>query len=172
MFSKFTRQNNRLLAIILLTFVTLFSVVGTFSAHAFSLGNLEGYFDGSAVIQKGQLNTIISLNSCAALLIPQGAVDDYLVEHGLQEVEITVEMYATKLEDDSYIIDFVFGPSGSFYNPELGLILSGDYVQQNDIGLEDECGNFADAEITYNGGTIQSVIFFIEHFSEYYYPRR
>jgi hypothetical protein len=79
-------------------------------------------------------------------------------------------MYAEQLSDGSYVIDFIFGPSGAFFVPELKLILSDYYVEnESDVGLYDEEGNPVESEF-YDDG--DAIIFFIEHFSEYYYPRR
>jgi hypothetical protein len=170
MLLKFTQTKQlRLIPAIL----ALFVVAGIFSATAWGVPAAgEGYFEGSVTIRKDQPNTSIWLNTSARLLIPQGAVNDYLQEQQLQEVEITVDMYAAMTETGDYIIDFVFGPCGIFFSPALELSLAGVYVQQYDIGLEDEDGNFVDEEIQYICDRVQKVTFFIEHFSEYYYPRR
>jgi hypothetical protein len=60
---------------------------------------------------------------------------------------------------------FVFGPTGVFFEPALQLSITGGYVV-DDMMLVDESGESLEHTVKRNG---QILTFHIPHFSSYYY---
>jgi len=85
-------------------------------------------------------------------------------------------MYEYERDDDFYELDFVFGPSGVFFHPALELTISGDYIEDvDDIALYDDEGFPVEVnKYCYedDDNDIEDIVFFIDHFSEYYFNRR
>ena len=103
--------------------------------------------------------------------IKKGAINDYLKQEKLKKVEITVEVEEELVScqgDTHYHLKIIFGPTGAFFDPELKLTLSGDYVDTDcHVWLFDEDGNPVPGRISRSG---KKITFFIEHFSTYYIP--
>ena len=109
---------------------------------------------------------VIVINSDAKVIIPNGALDDYLNEEGIGSVEITVEMVEINDgEGNLEALEFTFGPDGTFFDPPLELRLKGDYVLADHL-LYDESGEAVEYTTQGNGNI---VTFYISDFSSYNY---
>jgi len=107
--------------------------------------------------------------------IPKNSLDAYLVERGLKEVEITIDMteILIQLPDGTsyYQLTFVFGPSGAYFDPNdpLKLTLNGKYASASTtVWLYNEMGELLEGKRTSGNG---EMTFYIPHFSNYYYDR-
>lgn len=100
-----------------------------------------------------------------------GAVDAYMDEQGVDQVEITADMLEEWVQRDDgsgfWRLSFVFGPSGCFFEPPLRLEFSGKYVSDiTEVWLYDEIG---EALESFNYASGKKIIFEIPHFSRYSY---
>ena len=83
-------------------------------------------------------------------------------------VEITVEMIELYDESGQLVgIDFIFGPSGAFFLPELELELGESYINGNHALFSEE-GEALEYRLKKNG---KSITFYIPHFSSYSYDQ-
>jgi hypothetical protein len=101
------------------------------------------------------------------------ALDDYLTEKGLTEVEITTEMIEEFIEigdgTSYYALNFIFGPSGTYFaeNKPFKLRIVGKYVNTPcDVWLYDENGEALEGT---RRDDADQIIFDIPHFSSYTY---
>ena len=132
------------------------------------------YYSASAVIGQNASGkfVIVHENDREAIVhIQKGALDHYLEDQDIDEVEITVEMSAEEIKTKGkgyYRLEFTFGPSGAYFDPPLELELSGKYANtpQNEIWLYDENGEVIEATVEENTKEIR---FYIPHFSSYSY---
>ena len=140
----------------------LFSAKTLFWIDNFNAGTSQPFaasYSASKVF--GVSGGTLAINSDARINIPNRALEAYLLEQGITDVEITVEMYYGW---DASLL-FVFGPSGTYFDPDLELKIEGGYVA-DDMTLTSESGELLEYT-TRNDG--QTLIFDIPHFSSYYY---
>ena len=100
-----------------------------------------------------------------------GTLDAYMVEKGINKVEITVDLVEEEVTDANgtyYRLDFTFGPSGAYFEPKsLKLRLHGKYAsEQTVVWLYNEYGEAVQGTRLDEWGL---VIFDIPHFSSYHY---
>ncbi|MCZ6679862.1 MAG: hypothetical protein O7E52_21730 [Candidatus Poribacteria bacterium] len=139
------------------------AIFGLVFALALSAAWAKTYYTSKTVRDWGRWIPISFTRgkSCHAVILP-GAISQYLDEQGLDAVEITVEM----IEVDGALV-FTFGPSGAHFDPPLQLVLSGDYLNDNDeMLLFNEYGEALEYESFFDGRVLT---FKIPHFSSYYY---
>ncbi|MCZ6678628.1 MAG: hypothetical protein O7E52_15435 [Candidatus Poribacteria bacterium] len=108
----------------------------------------------------------IRLNPNANFRVRNGGLDGYLAEHGLDSVEITVEMI--EVFDEAGELSgmiFTFGPSGCYFDRPSKLRLKNEYAHLPCM-LFDENGEAIEYDIRKAGDT---VVYYIRHFSSYYY---
>ncbi len=105
------------------------------------------------------------------LHVPPGSLDAYLAEKGLNSVKITAQMTEEWVQSSSggyYNLTFVFGPSGTYFDPNnpAELKLNGKYVNANfHLCLYDEDGEAIEGTLKVE----DDKIIFETHFSNYYY---
>ncbi len=97
------------------------------------------------------------------------ALDDYMIEQGINEVNLTVEVIETYVKPKNspwhYELDFIFGPSGAFFTRELEVRLEKAFVE-SEVWMYDEAGEELE---TYEHGSNGKLYFLVPHFSSYYY---
>jgi hypothetical protein len=99
-------------------------------------------------------------------------LEPYMDEQGINEVTLTVDVMVEQIErpDGShfYQFDFVFGPSGAFFEPEpLELTLKGKYHSDDtEVWLYDENGEAVEGV---RKNQVDHTTFDIPHFSSYTY---
>ncbi len=162
MFSKFHRHM-RTTAIF--SFVLIFALSAAWATNSYyksktmSMGS--GWFTN--VVHKGKDRIKVRVHD--------GALDNYLIEQGLEEVLLWVYLEEEWIDtgDGSgyYQLNFTFGPSGAYFEEPLEIEIRGKYVSENnEVQMYDENGEIL--EFTSNGnGSV--VTYDIPHFSEYYY---
>ena len=132
------------------------------------------FYNASAIARKNQKTTFTIMTGAgrsASVHLKKGAIDDYLSEQGLDEVEMTVELKEKEIKGEGppkYQLAFYFGPSGAHFNPPLKLELTGNYTKNPDeVWLYDENGEVIEGKVSDLGGS--AIKFEIPHFSCYYY---
>ena len=104
--------------------------------------------------------------------IRKHTLEPYMDTQGIDEVTVTVDVMAEQIErpDGSryYQFDFVFGPSGAFFEPEpLELTLKGKYHSDDvEVWLYDENGEALEGV---RNNQVDHTTLYIPHFSRYSY---
>jgi hypothetical protein len=130
------------------------------------------YYSASVVIHHGKLgkrSLVNGGNRDATIHIEKGALDSYMTDQGVNQVEITTELTEERISQGGppqYKLEFTFGPSGAYFNPPLELELTKAYANSPDVWLYDENGELLEAKVNERGHEIR---FSINHFSSYYY---
>ena len=144
------------------------------SECAYAIQSGPEYYEGSFVVRKGSAGSLVLVREgtdTISISVVAKALDAYMAEKGIDRVTITVSLLLEEvtLSDGSsfYRLDFVFGPSGAFFEPELQLILSGKFTQSN-ASLYDENGEALEGSMRTEAGRST---FFIPHFSSYSYDQ-
>ncbi len=172
MLSPFTKNNPiRIIAILSLIFVLAISIAW---AHD-NDGNdaSQGTYNVSEIIEFGCGTTIDVVdqgNKVVKIWVDSEALDDYMIEQGINEVNLTVEVIETLIQppdgNSYYQLDFIFGPAGAFFTPEWEVRIEGeDYVSAS-VWMYDEDG---EALETYEHNSDEKLYFLVPHFSSYYY---
>lgn len=135
------------------------------------------YHSVSTTIKKGKrggARLVMQGSNVIDIYVYSGALDAYMTEQGITEVEITADLAEELVQraDGSsfYRLEFEFGPSGAYFEPEpFFLKLKGDYAaDDNEVWLYDENGEAVEGRRTRNRNT---VTFEILHFSSYTYDQ-
>ena len=103
--------------------------------------------------------------------VPNGALDNYLIEEGLEEVYLWVYLEEDWIDTGNgsgyYQLHFTFGPSGAYFQQPLEIEMRGKYVSENnDVQMYDEFGELLESTSNGNGSV---VTYYVDHFSSHYY---
>ena len=162
MFSKFDRQM-RITAIFGLVLIFALSAAWAtnsyFKSKTMSIG--AGLFTN--VVHKGKHRIKVAVQN--------GALDNYLIEQGLEEVFLWVYLEETWIDtgggEGYYQLDFTFGPSGAYFEEPLEIEMRGKYVSGNNaVQMYDENGEILESTSNGNGSVIT---YYVPHFSSYSY---
>ena len=128
-------------------------------------------YSTSDIIKMGEGTTIDVINEADAIIkiwVDSGALDVYMEEQGISQVNLTVDVIETLVEsaDGSsyYQIEFEFGPSGAFFSPNLEVRLEGVYYNNSNVWMYDKDGQPLE---TYDHGSDGKLYFLVPHFSSY-----
>ena len=119
----------------------------------------------------GSFVLVNQLNDKIKIIVPNGAVGDYLTEQGISQVEITAELIEVLVDDGKgnshYELTFTFGPNGVHFNPPIQLDIQGKYASNaTEVELYDENGGVISGTWSHSG---DKITFEIPHLSNYYY---
>lgn len=151
------------------------AIVSLFFVFALSTAWATEQYSGSVVIgmgDEGEIQLIDDSDGEVEIDIEEGSIDAYLQEQGIDEVEITVEMFVDIVEYNGntyHHFTFVFSPSGCYFdaNDPLEIEIEGEYVNVGgSCQLYDEDGEEVEYEFDESDLEIE---YFIEHFSSYSY---
>ena len=130
------------------------------------------YHEASFIVEKGKSGGVFLVRegkNKIYIAVLNTALDDYMDEQGVDSVEITVSVLMEFVEEENgdgyYLLDFIFGPSGAYFDPPLKLYLYGKY-SDSDCRLYDETGEELEGQRFFGSGTSY---FLIPHFSSYSY---
>ena len=133
---------------------------------------IEVAYSASEVIKKGDGATIDVVNKGNKIIkiwVDSEALDEYMIEQGINEVNLTVDVIETYVKPKKgkghYELDFIFGPSGAFFTPDLEVRLEGVYYN-SEVWMYTEAG---EALETYKHGSDEKLYFLVPHFSRYSY---
>ena len=84
------------------------------------------YYEASFIVQKGKSGGVFPVRegkNKIYICVLNTALDSYMAEKGINSVEITVSVLTEFVEvadgDGYYLLDFIFGPSGAYFEPPL-----------------------------------------------------
>lgn len=103
--------------------------------------------------------------------VDSGALDNYLLEQGVDEVGLAILLAEELVEQPDgssyYRLEFTFWPSGAYFETPLEIQLRGKYVSEStDVQMYDEYGEVLESTSNGNGSV---VTYYVPHFSSYYY---
>ena len=137
-----------------------------------TLASTVSYYEASFIVQKGKSGGVFLVRegkSKIYIAVLNTALDAYMDEQGINSVEITVSVLIEFIEqkdgDGYYLLDFIFGPSGAYFEPPLKLYLYGKY-SNSDVWLYDENGERLEGQYIVSSG---NSYYLIPHFSSYVY---
>ena len=162
------RLNSTLKSTAVLSVILMFALGAAWDGS----GNASAVtYSASEIIQMGNGTSIDVVNEGEKIIIiwvDSGALDDYMEEQGIGEVNLTVDVIETLIQPPDglsyYDLEFQFGPSDAFFSRDLEVTLEKDYYN-SDVWMYSDDGQPLE---TYEHGSGDKLYFLVPHFSGYY----